>query len=54
MLALDITAAAAVILAGYGFYKYKTVKGIETELQVLEAAAETDAKKVIAAVKAKL
>ena len=38
----------------YGFAKYKTVAGIESELAKLETAAETDAKKVIAAVKSKL
>ena len=54
MVAFHIVIAVAVLLAGYAFYKYKTVAGIEAELKALEILAETDVKKVIAAIKAKL
>lgn len=45
---------AVLFLAAYALYKYKTVAGVEAELKSLEATGEADAKKVIAAIKAKL
>lgn len=44
----------AVVAIGVALYKHVTITQIKTELQKLEAASVTDAKAVIAAIKAKL
>lgn len=54
MLALEIVSASAVILAAYGFYKYKTVAGIEAELAKLEPTASADVKALATKIKSLL
>ena len=44
-------AVVAAIAVAYGFYKYKTISGIEAEISKLDATASADAKALVAKIK---